>query len=98
MTESIEKTNVTIGRVLIPKEREEVIFDDTEEFDFEINGMLSNYDNYLDNLFDPEMPTMEEELASWPKRDKVKEREELEQKYKELLDNASLQSDFDFGQ
>ena len=94
---SIEKTNVTSGRVLIPKEREEVIFDDAEEFDFETDGMLSDYDHSLDSLFNPEMPTMEEELASWPKRDKVKEMEELEQRYKELIDNASLQSDFDFG-
>ena len=97
MIQSTEQPRVTIGRVLIPRLVEEVTFDSTEEFDFEPDGPIPDYEDDLDYLFDPEVPTMEEELASWPKRDLVKEREELEQRYKELLENASLPSDFDFG-
>ena len=74
-----------------------LIFERKNKYINQIGALLSYTSDDLDYLFDPEVPTMEEELASWPKRDLVKEREELEQRYKELLENASLPSDFDFG-
>ena len=65
--------------------------------------IVDNSDHFLESL--PVVPKEElercEKLAKsmWVEniRRKDKEKEELEQRYKELIDNASLQSDFDFG-
>ena len=65
--------------------------------------IVDNSDHFLESL--PVVPKEELERCKkiadsmWVEniRRKDKEKEELEQRYKELIDNESLQSDFDFG-
>ena len=86
---------LTIGVVLIKTPQKEIEYNDDEPFNFDAPAVERKSD--IGELCSSTMPTMEEELASWPTIDKESETEELEKNFKELVNSAEkLDDDFDF--